>query len=614
VPSPSARRSVCSSVRPSVLVYPERSARTATRGIVLALLTLALVACSGCGGGSSAAQELANPSVSPDFAIVVSAASLTVSQGSTSPSLTISVSGQGGFNDPVAVTMTGLPSGVVSNPASPIAIAPGSSVAILFAAGPYAAAGAFAITANGVSGSLAHSATFSLSVQSTVGYSAQVYANSAFSGQSSPYKFLLYDKMRQLLYFSAPGSIDVFDLQAGAFKPNGLALDCPNLKSPGACPNDDIRGLALAPDASQLFAADFGSQNIYLLDPDTPATPATAVPVVSTGDNPTHVAATNSRTLFVALSAQATPSGICTACLSQLDLTATPLAIESSPEPVVSNLVGSPLLQADAAGDRVFFAYATPSAGGPLGLWASPGTFTISTTTETPTDLAVAPDGTLFATAVGGSIEVHGVDSSLSLIGTFAVPAQSLAARVPVPGIAMHPSGALVYQPFLSGAPPAPPQPGVPPAAGPQSGVDILDSHTGQLRLRVLLPEPLSATSADTNGLQAQFIVVDETGQRIFALTVSGLTIVQLVNVPLGIGTLFPAAGSAAGGTVVTVRGSGFQPATTVTLGGKSVTTTFKDANTLLLTAPPLPPGLQPLVLSNPDGETVSLAAAFVAN
>jgi hypothetical protein len=95
----------------------------------------------------------------------------------------------------------------------------------------------------------------------------------------------------------------------------------------------------------------------------------------------------------------------------------------------------------------------------------------------------------------------------------------------------------------------------------------------------VLLPESLSATSDDTDGLHAQFIAVDETGQRIFALTVLGLTIVQLVSVPLGIGTASPASGPA-----VTVRGSGFQSGAIATLGGNSVTTSFRDANTILLT------------------------------
>jgi hypothetical protein len=612
VPSPKARRKRSGEWPFAKIALGKREASgepkkrlSLVSGLVLALS----LATSGCGGGSATAQALA---VAPGFAISFSANSVSVTQGATSAPLTISVNSQGGFNADVEITLSGLPNGVVATPASPFSVAPGSSVAILFGAGPNAAAGAYTITAAGVSGSLSNSATFSLSVQSIVGYSAQVYANRNFSGESSPYKFLLYDKTRQFVYLSAPGSIDVFDLQAAAFKASGLTLYCPSYNSPGPCPNDDVRGLTLTPDGTQLIAADFGSQNVYLLNPGTPATPATAISVSSTSYNPTRVAAANTQTVFVALSAEATTSGICTACLSEIDLSASPPTLESTPEPVVSNLVGSPLLQGDAAGDRVFFAYATPP-GGPLGLWTSPGTFTMSPTNETAIDLVAPSDGTLFATVVGSSIEVHGIDSNLTLLSTFAAPPQNVPGRVSVPGIAMHPSGALVYQPFLPGPAPPPPQPGAPLATGTQSGVDILDSHTGVLRLRVLLPEPLAATSADVDGLHAQFIAVDEKGQRIFALTVSGLTAVQLVNVPLGIGTLSPASGPATGGTAVTIRGSGFQTGTTAAIGGTSVSVMFKDMNTLTIVTPGLSPGAQQLVLANPDGETVSLDGAFTA-
>jgi len=49
------------------------------------------------------------------------------------------------------------------------------------------------------------------------------------------------------------------------------------------------------------------------------------------------------------------------------------------------------------------------------------------------------------------------------------------------------------------------------------------------------------------------------------------LSIVQLASVPLGVGTLSPSAGSAAGGVLVTLRGRGFVNGTKVTLGGKSI-------------------------------------------
>lgn len=87
-----------------------------------------------------------------------------------------------------------------------------------------------------------------------------------------------------------------------------------------------------------------------------------------------------------------------------------------------------------------------------------------------------------------------------------------------------------------------------------------------------------------------------------------------MANVPLGIGTLTPASGPAAGGTTLTIRGSGFVSGATVTIGGKSAAVTFKDMNTLTVIAPALATGAQRLTITNPDGETVSLDAAYTAN
>src|SRR5260370_24026066 len=139
----------------------------------------------------------------------------------------------------------------------------------------------------------------------------------------------------------------------------------------------------------------------------------------------------------------------------------------------------------------------------------------------------------------------------------------------------MHPSGALVYQPFLAG-----PAPTAPSATGIRGGVDIVDGHSGELRLRIFLPEPLAMLSSDVDGLHGDFLTIDENGQRIFALTASGLTVVQLANVPLGIGTISPASVSVSAGTALTIRGSGFQTGTAVGIGGNTSIGTFKDVNT----------------------------------
>jgi hypothetical protein len=106
-------------------------------------------------------------------------------------------------------------------------------------------------------------------------------------------------------------------------------------------------------------------------------------------------------------------------------------------------------------------------------------------------------------------------------------------------------------------------------------------------------------------------LAIDENGQRMFALTASGLTVVQLAHVPLGIGRITPASGTSSGGVMLTIRGSGFQSGTTATIAGKTVTVTFVDMNTLKVVTPALSAGKYRIVVTNPDGETASLDASF---
>jgi IPT/TIG domain len=214
----------------------------------------------------------------------------------------------------------------------------------------------------------------------------------------------------------------------------------------------------------------------------------------------------------------------------------------------------------------------------------------------------------MFALLANGTSEIRAADLSLA-----SVPANpellQIPGRSPVPGVALHPSGSIIYQPFLTG-----------PAgnAGVNGGIDILDAHSGLLRLRILLQQQFMT---DVDGLHGSFLATDENGQRLFAITSrdgtvqnAGITIVELANVPLGLGTLTPASGPAAGGTTLTIRGSGFQKGTTVSIGGKSTTVAFKDMNTLTLVTPSMTAGAQRVTITNPDGESVSLDATFTAN
>src|SRR5260370_6642895 len=73
-----------------------------------------------------------------------------------------------GFSGPVQIALTVLPAGVTSNPASPFSVAAGASTSVVFGAAANAAVGNFAISVQGTSGSLSHSASLAVAIQSAV--------------------------------------------------------------------------------------------------------------------------------------------------------------------------------------------------------------------------------------------------------------------------------------------------------------------------------------------------------------------------------------------------------------------------------------------------------------
>jgi IPT/TIG domain len=512
-----------------------------------------LMICSsfaGCGGGGAndGGSQPPPPSPQAGFTIALSTNSVSVPQGSASAPVTVSINAQNGFSSNVQVSFAGLPAGVTSNPANAFSISPGQNVAVLFGAASNAATGQFNVTANGTSGSLSQSQSQSitLAIQPTT---------------------LVFVRPTEVLALSS-----------------GQALVCLRW-NPAANSFTDLTSLAPA-----VFQSGAGVVAGLL------------------NSEPARITATDAQTVFVGLAGD---GGSCTAacnnCLGQLNLQASPPSYQIAMEPDVTSLTGAPLFQADLAGDTAYLAYDSPP-GGPFAIWnaATPNDFFVSTAQNNTTDLSTAADGTFVALRTQAT-EIR--NANLTLISTPAQPeVENVPNRVAVPGLALHPSGALVYQPFLDGSPPA-----APPATGIHGGVDIRDAHNGQLRLPVYLPEPFAMLNTDVDGLHGEFLTTDQNGQQLFALTSSGLTIVQLANVPLGIGTPNPSSGPAAGGVSVTLRGSGFQSGITANLGGKPATVALTDMNTLTLTTPATNTGPQQLILTNPDGESVSPDAAFTA-
>jgi hypothetical protein len=122
----------------------------------------------------------------PDFSIAESPASLSVAQGANGTS-SVTISPQNGFSGSVALSASGLPSGVTAsfNPASTT----GSSTLTLSASST-AATGNATVTITGTSGSLTHTATLGLAVTASGGGggSSQLFGNTGFeSGTASPW-------------------------------------------------------------------------------------------------------------------------------------------------------------------------------------------------------------------------------------------------------------------------------------------------------------------------------------------------------------------------------------------------------------------------------------------
>ena len=129
--------------------------------VPFSIFALLPITCAGCGGGGGeSAIVRPPPPPAADFSISLSSTSLSLSQGATGPPVTVSVNGHNGFSGAVLLALNGLPTGILSNPASPFsARMPPSAL--------NAPTGNFTITAQCVSGSLSHSATLALAVQAS---------------------------------------------------------------------------------------------------------------------------------------------------------------------------------------------------------------------------------------------------------------------------------------------------------------------------------------------------------------------------------------------------------------------------------------------------------------
>lgn len=204
-------------------------------------------------------------------------------------------------------------------------------------------------------------------------------------------------------------------------------------------------------------------------------------------------------------------------------------------------------------------------------------------------DSAASADGTIFATDFrlhdSNNIEFN-MASDVTYLGA------AVGSQTNMVGEKLNASGSLLFVPQGTAA------------ATNGLGMDIFDVHRGRLAMRVALPEPIPPS------LNA--MALDETGTKMFVISNSGITIATLFQAPLSLAYETPASG--ASGIQVTLRGSGFQSASTVQFGKTGAAVTFVDAQTLHVTVPSLSPGPVQVTVTNPDGTAYVFDDAFTVN
>ena len=396
-----------------------------------------------------------------------------------------------------------------------------------------------------------------------------LYASSLQSYPSSQtYNALLFDEKRQVLYASTNSQIARFSLNSSSF----LSPITP----PSLTGQNLFEGMALTPDGSQLLIANKQDLSVAIVDPDNP-TNSTAVAVPASGPNPAgpvYVAATSTGNVLISIGGFVEPW---VGPMFELDLATSQVQPLTFPD--VSTL-DAPIISPTSDGSEVLirccgiFHSSTGMlsplyqnyAGSGLGTAAGDGNvFGVG-------EGFIAPDGTSI-TAASIPDELGGFQSWQAASAT------------------LNDSGSLEFAP------------GETMVFGPP-GLFILDTHHGDVLRNFVLKSPINSST--------ETIAVDSTAQHVFMADSQGLTVLTLSAPPLAIGWLNPAVASTSGSTTITLRGSGFQSGTTVTIGGKNATSVYVDANTLQITAPANVAGATQIVVQNPGGESYSLDAALL--
>jgi hypothetical protein len=150
---------------------------TASSSATTGTATVTITGTSGSTTHTTTISLTVNTAAQANFAIGSSPSSVTVTQGGNGTS-TVTITSQNSFSSATTLIASGLPSGVTAafstNPVTPPANGSATSTLTLTASAT-ATTGTATVTVTGTSGSLTHSTTISLTVNSSVGLQTAVY-------------------------------------------------------------------------------------------------------------------------------------------------------------------------------------------------------------------------------------------------------------------------------------------------------------------------------------------------------------------------------------------------------------------------------------------------------
>jgi YVTN family beta-propeller protein len=392
-----------------------------------------------------------------------------------------------------------------------------------------------------------------------------------YTSGTDQFSALLYDAGRSSIYLTAGDHIDVFSLSTRTFS---SPINVPSLNGKWS-----LGGMALTPDGKRLLVTNQTDGSLTIIDAANTAS-SVAIPVAAPTMNgscvigPIYVAATNDGSAFVT-------TGEAGTALCRLD--------NAAPETYKVNLgtgtlskmfdCANTFVEASRDGSQVVFGRA--GYGAVCGYEVASGTFGTATVRQT-SGIAFSGDGNTVASSRGlGSWYI--LDRGLGVTNIPQLPDVYLPSDMPWPHMALNDAGSLLFHRY-------------------KDAVDVVDVKHGALVARIGLSQQIPDVLVP--------MAIDSEGRKVFLITDQGLTVLQLAQVPLSVGSVTPANGSS--GTSVKVRGSSFTAGTTVTLNGVAAPTVQTDSETLQITVPGLPAaGSVRMIVTNPDGRTYTLEDAF---